>query len=133
MSEITFETIKENYINLKNLLEIKQEALIKKDIDTLTSTDEKLICIYSEIKAIYDNKDKLSLSIAQKEELNEITQSIGQLQHDNEVLIAHSLNVIDKIFEGILNITSAKNADYNHLGKKNQGTSFDISSITEEA
>ena len=85
------------------------------------------------VKNIYENKDKFTLSDEQKKQLNEITAQIGHLQKNNEVLITHSLNVINKIFEGILNITSAKNADYNHLGKKNQDSGLDISSITEEA
>ncbi len=133
MSEITFEKIKESYITIKTLLEQKQEALIKKDLEGLANCDEKLICAYNEIKTIYENKEKFSLTQEEKNELNEITATIGQLQKNNEVLITHSLNVINKIFEGILNITSAKNADYNHLGKKNQENCLDISSITEEA
>lgn len=133
MSEITFEQIKKIYIDLKELLELKKKALINKDIETLTSSDEKLICMYSEIQAVYEQKDKISLTNAQKQELVELSEIIGKLEKNNEVLITHSLNVIDKIFEGILNITSSKNADYNYLGKKNQGTSLDISSITEEA
>ena len=133
MSEITFEKIKESYITIKTLLEQKQEALIKKDLEGLANCDEKLICAYNEIKVIYEHKENLNLTQEQKNELNEITATIGQLQKNNEVLITHSLNVINKIFEGILNITSAKNADYNHLGKKNQENCLDISSITEEA
>lgn len=133
MSEITFEQIKKIYIDLKELLELKKKALINKDIETLTSSDEKLICMYSEIQAVYEQKDKISLTNAQKQELVELSEIIGKLEKNNEVLITYSLNVIDKIFEGILNITSSKNADYNYLGKKNQGTSLDISSITEEA
>ena len=133
MSEITFEKIKESYITIKTLLEQKQQALVKKDLEGLSSCDEKLICAYNEIKVIYEQKEKLNLTREQKDELNEITAQIGHLQKNNEVLITHSLNVINKIFEGILNITSAKNADYNHLGKKNQESNLDISSITEEA
>lgn len=133
MSEITFEKIKESYITIKTLLEQKQEALIKKDLEGLANCDEKLICAYNEIKTIYENKEKFSLTQEEKNELNEITATIGQLQKNNEVLITHSLNVINKIFEGILNISSAKNADYNHLGKKNQDNTLEISSITEEA
>ena len=133
MSEITFEKIKESYITIKTLLEQKQEALIKKDLEGLANCDEKLICAYNEIKVIYEHKENLNLTQEQKNELNEITAQIGHLQKNNEVLITHSLNVINKIFEGILNITSTKNADYNHLGKKNQEGSLDISSITEEA
>ena len=131
--EITFEKILEIYLTIKNLLEKKQQALIKKDLETLAVCDEKLICAYNEVKNIYENKDKFTLSDEQKKQLNEITAQIGHLQKNNEVLITHSLNVINKIFEGILNITSAKNADYNHLGKKNQDSGLDISSITEEA
>lgn len=133
MSNITFEKIKEIYINIKTLLEDKQKALIEKNLEVLASCDEKLICAYDEIKAIYEKKDEFELNQSQKKELNEITERINKLQKDNEVLITHSLNVINKIFEGILNISSAKNADYNHLGKKNQDSTLDISSITEEA
>ena len=133
MEKITFEKILEIYLTIKNLLEKKQQALIKKDLEMLASCDEKLICAYNEVKNIYENKDKFTLSDEQKKQLNEITAQIGHLQKNNEVLITHSLNVINKIFEGILNITSAKNADYNHLGKKNQDNGLDISSITEEA
>lgn len=133
MEKITFEKILEIYLTIKNLLEKKQQALIKKDLEMLASCDENLICAYNEVKNIYENKDKFTLSDEQKKQLNEITARIGHLQKNNEVLITHSLNVINKIFEGILNITSAKNADYNHLGKKNQDSGLDISSITEEA
>ena len=133
MEKITFEKILEIYLTIKNLLEKKQQALIKKDLEMLASCDENLICAYNEVKNIYENKDKFTLSDEQKKQLNEITAQIGHLQKNNEVLITHSLNVINKIFEGILNITSAKNADYNHLGKKNQENCLDISSITEEA
>ena len=133
MEKITFEKILEIYLTIKNLLEKKQQALIKKDLEMLASCDENLICAYNEVKNIYENKDKFTISDEQKKQLNEITAQIGHLQKNNEVLITHSLNVINKIFEGILNITSAKNADYNHLGKKNQDSGLDISSITEEA
>ena len=133
MEKITFEKILEIYLTIKNLLKKKQQALIKKDLEMLASCDENLICAYNEVKNIYENKDKFTLSDEQKKQLNEITAQIGHLQKNNEVLITHSLNVINKIFEGILNITSAKNADYNHLGKKNQDSGLDISSITEEA
>lgn len=133
MNKITFEKIKESYINIKTLLEQKQRALVEKNLEELTSCDEKLICAYNEIKIIYERKDEFSLNEEQKGELRALSEQIGKLQKNNEVLIAHSLNVINKIFEGILNISSAKNADYNHLGKKNQDNTLEISSITEEA
>ena len=133
MNKITFEKIKESYISIKTLLEQKQRALVEKNLEELTSCDEKLICAYNEIKIIYERKDEFSLNKEQKEELRALSEQIGKLQKNNEVLIAHSLNVINKIFEGILNISSEKNADYNHLGKKNQDNTLEISSITEEA
>ncbi len=133
MNEITFDKIKEIYLNIKALLEEKQKALIEKNLETLATCDEKLICAYNEIKIIHDRKNEFSLDENQKKELRELSEQIGKLQKNNEVLITHSLNVINKIFEGILNISSAKNADYNHLGKKNQDNTLDISSITEEA
>ena len=58
MSNITFEKIKEIYINIKTLLENKQKALIKKNLELLASCDETLICDYDEIKAIYEKKDE---------------------------------------------------------------------------
>ncbi len=133
MNKITFEKIKESYISIKTLLEQKQRALVEKNLEELTSCDEKLICAYNEIKIIYERKDEFSLNEEQKGELRALSEQIGKLQKNNEVLIAHSLNVINKIFEGILNISSAKNADYNHLGRKNQDNTLEISSITEEA
>lgn len=133
MNKITFEKIKESYISIKTLLEQKQRALVEKNLEELTSCDEKLICAYNEIKIIYERKDEFSLNKEQKGELRALSEQIGKLQKNNEVLIAHSLNVINKIFEGILNISSAKNADYNHLGRKNQDNTLEISSITEEA
>lgn len=133
MNKITFEKIKESYISIKTLLEQKQRALVEKNLEELTSCDEKLICAYNEIKIIYERKDEFSLNEEQKGELRALSEQIGKLQKNNEVLIAHSLNVINKIFKGILNISSAKNADYNHLGKKNQDNTLEISSITEEA
>lgn len=133
MNKITFEKIKESYISIKTLLEQKQRALVEKNLEELTSCDEKLICAYNEIKIIYERKDEFSLNEEQKGELRALSEQIGKLQKNNEVLIAHSLNVINKIFEGILNISLAKNADYNHLGKKNQDNTLEISSITEEA
>ena len=133
MNKITFEKIKESYISIKTLLEQKQRALVEKNLEELTSCDEKLICAYNEIKIIYERKDEFSLNEEQKGELRALSEQIGKLQKNNEVLIAHSLNVINKIFEGILNISSAKNADYNHMGKKNQDNTLEISSNTEEA
>ena len=92
--------------------------------ERLDKMDKKFVTIEKRI-------DELDKRLTK--ELRELSEQIGKLQKNNEVLITHSLNVINKIFEGILNISSAKNADYNHLGKKNQDNTLDISSITEEA
>ena len=79
MEKITFEKILEIYLTIKNLLEKKQQALIKKDLEMLASCDENLICAYNEVKNIYENKDKFTLSDEQKKQLNEITAQIGHL------------------------------------------------------
>lgn len=131
---MTFEELKEVYLNLKELLEKKKQVLIHKNADELMRLDEQIICVYNDIKIIFQNKDELNLTQDQKDELNKIAQEIHRIEKDNEVLIIHSMNVINKLFEGILNITSSKSDDYNHLGKKNQSSSdFEISSIMEEA
>ena len=131
---MTFEELREVYLNLKELLEKKKQVLIHKNADELMRLDEQIICVYNDIKIIFQNKDELNLTQDQKDELNKIAQEIHRIEKDNEVLIIHSMNVINKLFEGILNITSSKSDDYNHLGKKNQSSSdFEISSIMEEA
>lgn len=131
---IEFEELKTKYLDLKQVLEDKKQLLIHKgDVEELYKLDEKLICIYGQIKAIGQNKDQLALNQGQKDELNELAETINRLQNDNEVLIVHQMSVINKLFEGILNITSSSKDEYNRQGKKNQNNDFDISSITEEA
>lgn len=131
---LTFEEVKQKYIELKELLEHKKQVLIKKDVEELARIDEKLICLYNDIKVVHTHKSELNFTQEEKDQLNNLAQVINQTQKDNEVLILHSLSVINKLFEGILNITSSSKDEYNRLGKKNQTNEFvDISSITEEA
>lgn len=131
---LTFEEVKQKYIELKELLEHKKQVLIKKDVEELARIDEKLICLYNDIKVVHTHKSELNFTQEEKDQLNNLAQVINQTQKDNEVLILHSLSVINKLFEGILNITSSGKDEYNRLGKKNQTNEFvDISSITEEA
>ena len=73
MNKITFEKIKESYISIKTLLEQKQRALVEKNLEELTSCDEKLICAYNEIKIIYERKDEFSLNEEQKGELRALS------------------------------------------------------------
>jgi hypothetical protein len=61
-------------------------------------------------------------------------EEIKTLQENNEILIKHSLNVINNILSGILNIAQNEKTSYNAQGKGCQDSeSLDISSITEEA
>ncbi len=131
--EIKYEDIKNIYIELKELLETKQKALVKKDIDTLGNVDEKILAINERIKDVDNNKDKFTLNQGQKAELNKLVDEILKIENNNKALINHSLNVIDKIFTGILNIATKNNADYTASGKRSQGNGLEISSIVEEA
>ena len=70
----------------------------------------------------------------EKDELKKLGEEIKVLQENNEILIKHSLGVINNILSGILNIAQNDKCSYNSRGMGCQDSeSLDISSITEEA
>ena len=75
-----------------------------------------------------------SFSEDEKENLRKLGEEIKTLQENNEILIKHSLGVINNILSGILNIAQNDKCSYNSRGLGCQDSeSLDISSITEEA
>ena len=127
-----FKTIFETYKELKVVLEQKKEAIIKKNLEKLSQTDEATIVLCEKIKKF--NLEENNFTQEEKEELKKLAQEIKVLQENNEILIKHSLGVINNILSGILNIAQNEKSSYNAKGIGCQDSeSLDISSITEEA
>lgn len=127
-----FQEVLKIYTELKEVLEQKRVAIINKELEKLHQTDEaiKVIC---EKLAKYNLKEN-SFTIEQKKELKSLGETIKDLQENNEILIKHSLGVINEVLSGILNITMNEKCSYDSRGLGHTTKeSFDISSITEEA
>ena len=120
------------FLELKEVLLRKKEAIIKKDLEILNSTDEAIIVLVEKINK-FDilNNDYTD---DEKQNLKKLGEEIKIIQENNEILIKHSLNVINNILSGILNIAQNEKCSYNAKGVGCQNSeSLDISSITEEA
>ena len=129
-----FQEILNIFLELKKLLEDKKDAIIHKNIDKLNLTDENIIILNEKIQKYDLEKLKETLTEQEKKQLKDLGEKIKVLQENNEILIKHSINVINNILSGILNITAKEKISYDSHGKScNDSESLDISSITEEA
>ena len=81
------------------------------------------------------NLTKCSFNSSNLNEIRRLPNGMNDLTQDNnEILIKHSLGVINNILSGILNIAQSEKCSYNSKGIGcNDSESLDISSITEEA
>ena len=128
-----FKEVFETYKELKEVLKQKKEAIIKKNLEILGQTDEATIVLCEKIDK-FKLQEGNNFTNEEKEELKKLAQEIKLLQENNEILIKHSLDVINNILSGILNITQNEKSTYNARGASCQDSeSLDISSITEEA
>ena len=127
-----YNEVKNAFLELKDILIKKKEAIIKKNLEALNSTDEAIMVILEKISKfdlVNNNFDE-----NQKIELKELGSQIKVIQENNEILIKHSLDVINNILSGILNIAQNDKCSYDAQGRGCQSNeSLDISSITEEA
>ena len=129
---MNFSEVYNAFLELKNVLENKKQAIIKKNIEQLSAMDEATIVLVEKINK-FDLKNN-DFSPEEKENLKKIGEEIKVIQQNNEILINHSLNVINNILSGILNIAQNEKTSYNSKGAGCQNSeSLDISSITEEA
>ena len=69
----------------------------------------------------------------EKKQLKQLGEEIKNLTQNNEILIKHSLGVINGILSGILNIAQKEKNSYNSRGQGTNDESMDISSVIEEA
>ena len=129
---MNYNEVLNSFLELKEILIKKKEAIVKKDLKELASTDEATIVAVEKI-----NKFKLeenNFTQEEKNELKKLGEEIKILQKNNEILIKHSLDVINNILSGILNIAQNDKCSYNSKGMGCQDNeSLNISSITEEA
>ncbi len=117
----------------ENLLQ-KKEAIIKKDLEELNKLDENLKVLVEKINRFDLKNSPNDFTDKQKEELRQLGEKIKVVQENNEILIKHSLGVINGLLSGILNIAQSEMNSYNSKGLScSDDESLDISSITEEA
>ena len=129
-----YQEVLNTFLELKGLLSAKKEAIIHKKLDDLARIDENTVILSEKISKFKLEKMRESFEEEQKQELKKIGEQIKVLQENNEILIKHSISVINNILSGILNITANDNISYNSKGKScADGETLDISSITEEA
>lgn len=129
---MNYSEVYNTFLELKEVLLKKKEAIIKKDLETLNVSDETSIVLVEKIGKLNILNNQFSKE--EKEELKKLGEEIKKIQENNEILIKHSLNVINNILSGILNIAQNEKTSYNARGIGCQDSeSLDISSITEEA
>ena len=129
-----YKEVLDTFSELKDLLEAKKEAIIHKNLDDLAKIDENIVIISEKIAKFDLNKMQETFSDEEKQELKKLGERIKVLQENNEILIKYSINVINNILSGILNIAANDSTSYNAQGKScTDNETLDISSITEEA
>ena len=122
------------YDELKETLKLKKQALIQKNLEEINKLDEHCTVLCEKI-ARFDLKNKPNnFSEEEKINLKKLGEEIKKLQENNEILIKRSLDVINGILSGILNIAQSDKCSYNSKGESmKDAESLGISSITEEA
>ena len=122
------------YYELKELLAQKKQFIVNKKIEDMNKTDDLITISCNKIAKLNVSEISLNFSVEQKQELKKLGEDIKKLQNDNELLIKHSLGVMNKLLSGILNVVQADKTSYNAKGNFCQNTQgSDLSSFTEEA
>ena len=129
-----FEKVYSAYEELKENLMQKHDVIIRKNVEELSRLDEITYVIIDKIKKFNLDKEPNDFTTEQKQKLKNLGLEIKKIENNNEILIKHSLNVINNLLSGILNIVQSDKNVYNAQGIEcTPDESLDISSITEEA
>ena len=131
---MNYSEIYQIYSNLKKNLALKKNAIVKRNLDELHRIDEELIVLCEQLKTKDIKEAFKTFTDDEKNQLKELALEIKKLENNNEILIKHSLDVINNLMSGILNIAKQDISSYNSKGMN--CTTTDIlgtSSITEEA
>ena len=129
-----FDKVYGAYEELKENLIQKHDVIIKKNMEELNKLDETSYVIIDKIKKFNLDSEPNDFTEEQKQKLKNLGLEIKKIEENNEILIKHSLNVINNLLSGILNIVQSDKNIYNAQGVGcTIDESLDISSITEEA
>ena len=129
-----FDKVYGAYLELKENLVQKHDVIIKKNMEELNRLDELSCAIADKIKRFNLDTEPNNFTNEQKQKLKELGAEIKKIEENNEILIKHSLHVINNLLSGILNIVQSDKNTYNAQGIEcTVDEGLDISSITEEA
>lgn len=131
--KMNFDDVIKVFMDLKNVLFEKKQAIIKKDMDKLAQIDEETAVLCQQIAKFKLEENQDLFSDDEKKQLKQLGEEIKNLTQNNEILIKHSLGVINGILSGILNIAQKEKNSYNSRGQGTNDESMDISSVIEEA
>ena len=131
--EMNFDDVIKVFMDLKNVLFEKKQAIIKKDMESLARIDEETAVLCQQIAKFKLEENQDLFSDDEKKQLKELGEEIKNITQNNEILIKHSMGVINGILSGILNIAQKEKNSYNSRGQGTNDESMDISSVIEEA
>ena len=114
------------YQKLKELFKLKREILIKNDLKSLRTIDEKIM---TQIRAIKSFKEPIQRSEKHKKELFKLAQELSRLNKINSELIKNGIKLADKKLEILVHLTSTKTT-YSNQGRFEQGG---ITTISQDA
>ena len=114
------------YQKLKELFKLKREILIKNDLKSLRTIDEKIM---TQIRAIKSFKEPIQRSETHKKELFKLAQELSRLNKINSELIKNGIKLADKKLEILVHLTSTKTT-YSNQGRFEQEG---ITTISQDA
>lgn len=121
------------YENLFDAQKQKEHALISREIDKLGSIDEKILTFYNQALEISKKRELVKPNEQEVKKINELYLKISEIEKSNQTLVEYSLNLINKIFTGIMKMAVAQTNEYDKNGKSNNNENYGLSSISEEA
>lgn len=128
------EKLIEIYESLTELQKLKESILVERKIDELGVVDEKIVTCYNRALEISKDRESLKPSAEEVKKINNLYLEITELEKGNQTLIEYSLDLINKIFTGIMKMATVKTKEYDNTGKSNTTTDdYNLSSISKEA
>ena len=121
------------YENLFDAQKQKETALISREIDKLGSIDEKILTFYNQALELSKKRELVKPNEQEVQKINELYLKISEIEKSNQNLVEYSLNLINKIFTGIMKMAVTQTNEYDKNGKSNNGENYKLSSVSEEA
>ena len=130
---MSYQEIYQIYSKVKENLILKKDAIVKKNLDDLYKIDEQLLVLCEQLKTFNIKEIFQNLTSEEKIHLKDLAKEIKILENNNEILIKHSLDVINNLMSGILNIANKDISSYDEKGQSSKQDYSNTFSITEEA